>query len=229
MIKALVATGILLASCTVVEAQDDDVPAIEISGYVGGVTDYRDRGLSLSDQDPTVIAAVSLNHKSGFYVGVQGALIDDQFGRDAQTEFYAGYQYDSGSFVYDFSAELDSFFGGANTEYFPEFKASVARDFGIVYVKSGLAYAPEGRWNTPGVDSLYWSTNLELPVPTLPALTVISRLGYDIRDNRSDLWDWSVGLSAFVGDVEFSLVYEDSSLDQDIGDGAILFGARLFF
>jgi uncharacterized protein (TIGR02001 family) len=219
----------LIGGLTVASHAQDDIPEIEINGYVGGVTDYRDRGLSLSDQDPTVVAALSIRHKSGFYIGTQGALIDDQFGRDGQLEFFAGYQFESGGFEYDISAELDSFFGGVRDEYFPEFKASVARDFGIAYIKTGLAYAPEGRWNTPGVDSLYWSTNFEFPVPTLPALTLISRVGYDFRQDRSDLWDWSVGLSAFVGDVEFSVAYEDSSLDQAIGDDAIVFGARLYF
>ncbi|UTW54875.1 TorF family putative porin [Kordiimonas sp. SCSIO 12610] len=228
MMKAILAGAAVFAIIEPVYAQED-VPEIEITGYVGGVSDYRDRGLSLSDQDPTLVAAVTLNHKSGFYIGTQGALIDDQFDRDTQLEFYAGYKFESNGFEYDVSAELDSFFGGNGDEYFPEFKASIARDFGIAYLKSGLAYAPEGRWNTPGIDSLYWSTNLELPVPTLPALTIISRLGYDIRQNRSDIWDWSAGLSAFVGDVEFSLVYEDSTLDQDIADDALVLGVRLFF
>lgn len=228
MKRDLMAFALMMGAVVPVSAQDD-VPEIEITGYVGGVTDYRDRGLSLSDQDPTIVAALSVNHKSGFYVGTQGALIDDQFSRDAQLEFYAGYRFEARGFEYDISAELDSFFGGASDEYFPEFKASIARDFGLAYIKSGFAYAPEGRWNSPGVDSLYWSTNLEVPVPTLPALTVISRLGYDIRQNRSDLWDWSFGLSAFVGDLELSIVYEDSTLDQEIGDDAIVFGARFFF
>lgn len=227
-----VGLGFLMAQAALVQvaqAQDDDVPLIEVSGYIGGVTDYRDRGLSLSDQDPTVVGSVAFTHKSGFYAGTKAALIDDQFGRDVQAEFFAGYQYDAGDFVYDFSAELDSFFGDGENQYFPEFKASVSRDFGLIYVRSGFAYAPEGRWNTPGVDSLYWSLDAEIPVPTASEFTIITRYGYDFRQGRRDVADWAVGLSAFISDVELSLMYEGAALDQEIGDDAIVFGLRLFY
>ena len=93
----------------------------------------------------------------------------------------------------------------------------------------GAAYAPGGRWSSPQSQSFYTYADLELPVPTLPALTVVSRVGRDFRSDIGNLWDWSVGLSLFVGDVELSLSYDKSSFNQQAGDGKVIFGTRLYF
>ncbi|MFC3052807.1 TorF family putative porin [Kordiimonas pumila] len=202
--------------------------SFEIDGYVGVTSDYRDRGISMSDLDASVRGSISVFHDSGFYGGVDAALIDDQMGGDTKTEFFAGYSMDQGDYIYDFSAELDGIHGNGS-DYYPEFKASMARDFGLAFIRTGLAYAPEGRWNTPDVDSLYAYTDLEIPVPTFPELTIISRLGYDMRSDRSNLLDWSAGLSVFVDSFEVTLIYEDSSLDSEIAKGRFVFGTRFYF
>jgi len=209
------------------QAQDDD-PAWSVEGYVGLYTDYRDRGLALSDFDPTVAGSLGVFHKSGFYGGIDAAIIDDGRGGDTKTEFYLGYSIDKGDYIYDFSVELDGIHGDTSN-YYSEFKASVARDFGIAFIRGGMAYAPEGRWNTPDVDSFYTYADLELPVPTIPELTFISHFGYDARSSRSNLWDWSVGVSAFIETFEVSLTFEDSSLDQNIGNGRFILSTKFYF
>ncbi|NVJ99224.1 MAG: hypothetical protein HWE25_13800 [Alphaproteobacteria bacterium] len=208
-------------------AQDDG--GLAIDGYVGVVSDFRDRGLSLSDKDPAVVASVGAFADSGFYGGVVGAYFDGTVGADTKLEFYGGYQIDKGDYIYDFSVELDTYHGEGSSDLFPEFKASVARDFGLAFVRAGAAYAPDGRWNLPDNDSLYIFTDLEVPVPTMPELTLIGRIGHDFRQDRSNLWDWGIGLSAFINQVEVSLMYENSSLDHSAGDGRLVLGARLYF
>ncbi|PCI59109.1 MAG: hypothetical protein COB37_12095 [Kordiimonadales bacterium] len=216
-----------VTAATSAHAQDDE-PDFTFGGYVAVSNDYRDRGLTLSDGDISVYGSLSVFHKSGFYAGVDAALSDDTFGRDQKTEFYVGYSFDKGVYAYDFSFELEGFYGNSDA-YYPEIKASISRDFGLAFIRGGAAFAPEGRWNTPGVDSLYTYADLDIPVPTLPALTFISHVGYDFRDGRSDLFDWSIGFSAVLDPVEISLTYEDSSLDQRIGNGAVILGFRAYF
>jgi len=199
-----------------------------IDGYIGGVTDYRDRGLSLTDGDIAVMASIGAFHDNGFYVGLDTAKINTLNGGNFRTELFAGYSLDRGDYVYDFSVELDTIYGDT-TQYYPEFKASISRDFGIAFTRAGAAYAPGGRWSNPQSSSVYTFADLEVPVPTLPALTVIGRIGRDFRSDAVDLWDWSIGLSVFVGDVELSMSYEDSSLDQRAGNGSVIFGTRFYF
>lgn len=207
-----------------VTAQDE----WSIDGYVGGVSDYRDRGVSISDKDFAAVASLGAFHESGFYLGVDAGTVDALIGADARTEFFAGYSIDAGDYVYDFSVELDSILGD-NSQFYPEAKFSVSRDFGIAYTRLGAAFAPEGRWTNPQNDSFYLFANMEVPVPTLPSITVVSHVGRDMRGGLNDVWDWSVGLSAFVGDIEFTAGYENSSLRDRAANGRLLFGARLYF
>lgn len=208
-----------------VQARDGGV---SIDGYVGGVTDYRDRGLSLSDRDVALAASIGAFFDSGFYVGLDAGTVDTFNGGDARLELFAGYSIDAGDYVYDFSVEMDSILGD-RSQYYPEFKASISRDFGLAFTRAGIAYAPDGRWSNPQNDSVYTYADLEIPVPTLPALTVVSRVGRDFRGGISNAWDWSVGLSAFVGDAELSISYDDSSLERREASGRVIFGVRWYF
>lgn len=54
-------------------------PALaQLSGAVGIVSDYRLRGVSLSDKQPAVTASVAYDHPSGFYAG--GSVIGTNYG-----------------------------------------------------------------------------------------------------------------------------------------------------
>ena len=220
--------GTLAATVFAAPSWAQDEKPYSIDGYVGVTSDYRDRGLSLSDRDPTIRASVGLYHDNGFYVGGGLAAISDSAGGDAQANIFAGYNFDSGGFTYDLSVELDSIHGEGSS-YYPEFTGTVSRDFGLAYIRTGITYAPDGRWSAPESDSLYLFTDLEVPVPTMPELTVISRLGYDVRSDRRDLWDYGVGLSAFIENFELSVMYENSSQNGGLGKGAVIGGVKFYF
>ena len=225
-IKLIAVTVLSFASTGVALGQDQS--DFSLDGYVGVTTDYRDRGLSLSDRDIAAIGSIGAFHDSGFYLGLDAGTVDTFNGSDARLELFAGYSLDAGDFVYDFSVELDTFHGNGS-QFYPEFKVSASRDFGLAFTRAGIAFAPEGRWINPNNDSFYTFADLEIPVPNMPSLTLVSHVGRDFRGGVNDLWDWSVGLSAFVGDVELNVSYEDSSLDRREGSGRVIFGARFYF
>ena len=221
-------SGLMAAACLAAPALAEDEKPYSIDGYVGVTTDYRDRGLSLSDRDPTVRGSVGLYHDSGFYVGGGLAAISNSAGGDAQANIFAGYNFETGGFSYDLSVELDSIHGGGSS-FYPEITGTVSRDFGLAYIRTGVSYSPDGRWSTPNSNSLYLFTDLEVPVPTMPELTIISRLGYDMREDRRNLWDYGIGLSAFIESFELSVMYENSSLDGGLGKGAVIGGVKFYF
>lgn len=222
---SFVAAAVIMATLPV-QAQEEQGPLID--GYIGGTTDLRDRGVSLSDRDIAALASVGAFFENGFYLGLDASTVDTASGADGRFELFTGYSFDRNGYTYDVSVELDTFHGDSS-QFFPEFKASVSRDFGLAFTRAGIAYAPGGRWLNPGNDSVYSFADLEVPVPNMPSFTVIGHVGRDFRSNTSNLWDWSAGVSAFVGDIEFSLSYEDSSLDDRRGSGRVIFGARFYF
>ncbi len=228
MKNIIIGAACVLAGSFSVAAQDAESPW-SLDGYLGLTTDYRDRGVSFSDNGPSVLGSLSLSHEKGWYLGVDAARVKDSFGSDFRSEFYAGYQFDGGDYIYNLSVELDTVHGTTGSQYYPEFKASIARDFGLAYIASGVSVAPDGRWTTPDIDSYYGYLDLEVPVPTMPDLTLVTHLGYDVRDGRSDLWDWSAGLSVFAGSFEVTFMYENNSLDREVGDGAFILGTKFYF
>ncbi|MDI9238403.1 TorF family putative porin [Lysobacter sp. LF1] len=65
----------------------------QVSGSAAIVSDYRFRGISLSDNRPAVQAALAYDHKDGFYAGVlaSSARPDPESGNDVQVLPYLGY------------------------------------------------------------------------------------------------------------------------------------------
>ncbi len=96
-------------------------------------------------------------------------------------------------------------------------------------MSGGLEYAPEGRWTLPDHDSIYTFADMELPIPKMPDLTLVTHFGYDFIENEGDVKDWSVGVSAFYKDVEVSVTYDDSTLSKSNGSGTVSLGLKWYF
>ncbi|MEN8675919.1 MAG: TorF family putative porin, partial [Alteriqipengyuania sp.] len=65
-----VLSATLLASPALAQDEyEEEADAIEISGNVSLVSDYRFRGVSFSDEDIAIQGGIDLAHESGFYVG----------------------------------------------------------------------------------------------------------------------------------------------------------------
>ena len=59
-------------------ADETDPPAdLTVTGNVAMVTEYRFRGISLSNGDPAIQGAINVNHSSGLYAGVWGSNLED--------------------------------------------------------------------------------------------------------------------------------------------------------
>ncbi len=62
-------------------AQDDPITGgggpLSLSGEVAVVSDYRFRGISLSDEEIALQPSLTLSHESGFYSGVWGSTMPE--------------------------------------------------------------------------------------------------------------------------------------------------------
>jgi uncharacterized protein (TIGR02001 family) len=102
-IPTLLAGASLLASSAVMAQA---APESSLSFNVGGVTDYRYRGISQTRNQPAIQAGVDYADKSGFYVGAWGSTIkwiEDSGGTDGSLELdiYGGYKGSAGPISYD--------------------------------------------------------------------------------------------------------------------------------
>ena len=135
LVAALLGAGLLL--CPQVAKADP------LSFEATLVSDYRYRGVSLSDQRPALQASVTYEHASGLYGGVWGSTIkEDGASMKAEVDLTAGYAAELPlGLSLDMSATYYVYPGDRDFNYF-EATALIERSFGPVTAHAGLSVAP---------------------------------------------------------------------------------------
>lgn len=231
-IIALAALPLMFAS-TAAMAQDDATEEAagtwEVDGEIGLNSDYRFRGISLSDKDPEVTAEFSVSHQSGLYAGVWAsnvALEDDA--DDLEIDLYAGYATDIGAVSIDVGAvyylypDFDDF-------NYVELVGSVGTAVGPGTVTLGVAYAPSQE-NLGDQDNTYVYISGELPIGESP-LSLHGTFGIEdgaFGDNKKD---WLVGVGYDLGSgFSAKLDYVDTARAySDLGDATVVAGIAFAF
>jgi uncharacterized protein (TIGR02001 family) len=194
-----------------------------LSGEVGIVTDYRYRGLSLSDGNPALQASLTFEHSSGLYVTAWASTLR-RIGNpsDSEVDFTAGYEREIDNWAsFDLSMTRYSYpsSGGAN---YSEATASVTLTHGAASAILGFSYAPPqsalrddaGRRRGNGYTSLQTAYEVGGTPLTLRAGLGYERGAFD-EVERGGKWDWNVGGEATRGPFKFSLTYVGCNADVD--------------
>lgn len=229
----LLSSAALVAASGAVLAADlgyKDEPVVEearklgITAYVAGVTDYVFRGISQTDEDPTVQGAVDLTYGI-FYAGVWSSGInfnDIPEGTNVEVDFYAGVKpvwrgitFDLGVVYYyypgadDDAAEVDYWeikFGaskeiwtgltlGATVYYSPDYSG----ELGDEWTFEGSATKTLGKWR--GID--------------FAASGAVGYVDFEKDSGLEDYTYWNVGLTATKGAYSLDVRYWDTNLSDD--------------
>ncbi|MCK9542188.1 MAG: TorF family putative porin [Novosphingobium sp.] len=200
-------------------ADETDPPSdITVSAEVALTTDYRFRGVSLSEGDPAVQGGITVAHSSGFYAGVWSSSITGGpvYGSQ-ELDFIAGWSGEVASgTTFDvgmtFYAYPNGHVGDANIW---EPYAAISTTLGPATAKLGVAYAWE-QDSLGGDDNLYVYGDIDFGIPNTP-LTINTHLGYtdgalgpDLLSGGTDKsgLDWSVGATASLfGPLSLSVSY----------------------
>lgn len=218
--------GMLLAASamsTPAFAQEEEASGpFSLSGGISVTSDYRFRGVSLSNEKVEVQSTLTLSHESGFYVGAWGSGLPDSpaFGKyeldlygGFATEIASGTKVDLGVTYYTYPGSHD---GGAPTDYF-EGIGKLTHDIGPVSVTGLVAYAP--KQNSLGDDdNIYLNLGAGFGIPDSP-VTLTAGLGYTdgslgLVAADGNYLDWSVGASFAAGPLTFSAQYIDTDVKK---------------
>lgn len=189
----------LLVATPALAQEPADTPALTVSGSAAILTDYRLRGVSQSDREPAVQAAITLSHESGIYAGIWASNLAGWGtfgGPNLELDYSAGYKTklsDSGAL--DVGVTLYTYPGGASeTTYFEPF-AKLSGTTGPLMLLAGVAYAPAqralGKWYVDGTaasagsytdpgdkeDNLYLWGDAAIGIAGTP-LTAKAHIGY---------------------------------------------------
>jgi uncharacterized protein (TIGR02001 family) len=212
--KIRVAAYALIAAsgyATTASAQSDEtrpVDTFEISANFALVSDYRYRGISLSDRDPAVQGGFDVSHESGLFVGTWASSIADYGGSKVEVDVYGGYAGHAVGVDYSVSALGYFYPGGSGVDYL-ELKGTAGKTVGPAAFELEVAWVPN-QDNYPG-DNIYVAAGASIGIPDTP-FTVNVRGGRESSEFLKK-WDWEAGVAYSFGKLTGSLDYVDSDYD----------------
>jgi uncharacterized protein (TIGR02001 family) len=198
-------------------AQEEVSDGFSVTGSATVVSDYRFRGISLSDRDATIQGGFGVSHDSGFYVGTWGSGLSGfgSFGgSNTEIDVYGGYTRDLGGLTVDVGLLWYLYPGTDGTDYAEPY-ASISGDFGPLNAKLGVAYAPD-QDAIGSDDNLYVFTDLTAAIPETP-LTLKAHYGYtdgSLGGPNGSYSDWSIGASVAWKALTLGVAYVDTSISK---------------
>ena len=197
-------TVLLALACPAAAAAEGGV---DLSANVGVVSDYRFRGLSLSDRRPALQGGMDLEAGMGLFAGTWASTIADYGGANVELDVYGGYAGSLAGIDYRLSANAYFYPGGRDVDYV-EFRLEAEREFGPVTLGAEAAFVPHQR--NIGTANHYFGASASVAIPGLSGLAANARAGREqgFYDNK---WDWELGLAYTRGALTASLAYVDSN------------------
>ncbi|MEY3633710.1 MAG: hypothetical protein RLZZ61_120 [Pseudomonadota bacterium] len=191
------------------EASEEAAGPVTVSGGAALVSDYRFRGVSLSDKGVAVQPYLTVKHESGLYIGAWGSNITENAGDDLELDLYAGFS-GGEKITYDIGATYYVYPGVSSVNYV-EFTGKLGSTVGPATVGVQLSYVPS-QDNTGNDDNLYLSSNATIAVPNTP-ISIIGTLGMEdgAFTAGNEKLDWSLGLSATVSGFTLGASYVDTN------------------
>jgi uncharacterized protein (TIGR02001 family) len=169
------------------------------------VSDYRFRGVSLSDRKPAVQAGVEYQHDSGLFVGTWASTIAEYSGAEQEVDLYVGYARAVGPFDVRTMVAQYVYPGGKDVNYL-EVSAEVGAAIGPAEVALEAAFIPDQR-NTDGTN-FYAGLDASYPLP-IQGFSVHGHVGREAGAFGRKL-DWAFGVSHTRGPVTLKAVYGGS-------------------
>lgn len=181
---------------------------ITLTGGIAVFSDYRFRGVSLSDKDFAVQPYLTVKHESGFYVGVWGSNLSENTGDDVEVDLYAGFS-GGDSVTYDIGATYYVYPGVSSFNYV-EFTGKLGTTIGPATIGGQVSYVPS-QDNTGNSDNIYVATNAVIALPDSP-ISITGSVGIEdgAFSTGSSKLDWSLGLTANVSGFTLGAAYVDT-------------------
>lgn len=231
---------------TVAAEAEPSASPFTITGSAALASQYRFRGISLSDEKLAVQGTINLNHESGFYAGAWASSLDgfgELGGSNVELDLYGGYKKavvsgltaDVGLLYYAYPGSK-----GGDFEFFEPY-ANLSGTIGPATAKVGVAYA----WDQDALtdnSNIYLFGDLASGIPNTP-VTLKAHLGYSKGDTpltpSGDYLDWLVGADFTFKNLTLGAAYVDTNLSgreaalggatKDIVDSAVVFSLTAAF
>lgn len=199
-----------------------------VEGRVGVVSDYRDRGYSLSARAPVLQGEATVSHSSGLYTGVWGSGIEeygvglDGDGATVEITLYAGWAGSAAGFDIDLGVWQNVYPDGDGVNYV-EFPLQAGRTVGDATFSVGLVWAPAQTGTDDDANTWAWTRADYAPEswPVSLHLMVGHEDGGFAPDGKTD---WRLGLEAPVSGVTLGIDWVGSDTEDDAVVASVFWG-----
>lgn len=238
-LAATAALFLIVPGALAAQTADAPAPPFTVTGGVTLASQYRFRGISLSDEKVALQGTINLNHRSGFYVGTWSSMLDgfgELGGSNLEVDLYGGWRHSVGHGVTVDAGLLYYAYPGSKGGPFEFFEpyANVSATFGPATAKVGVNYA----WSQAALghnDNRYLYGELSLAIPHMP-VTLTSHVGNSNGNTpltpSGYYTDWSLGATVAWRNLSLGVAYVDTNLSaaeaaqggatRDIVDGALV-------
>lgn len=196
-------------------AQEAPAPTWQVEATAGVVSDYRYRGLSLSDGKPAAQAGATVTHASGVYGDAYLSTIEeygvgaDGDGAKVEATLTMGWAGSVSGLDVDAAVAAYRYPDGSSVSYY-EFPVQIARTRGAFTWTLGAAWAPRGQKALGDRSNRYAWAGVDLAPERSPVHAHASVGHEEGAYAPGGKRDWAVGLSAPLGPLEARLDYVDS-------------------
>jgi len=231
-----------LAVCSGTAFAEGGVFADEnFSAVVYLTTDYVDRGISFSDEDPAIQGSFDYAHPGGPFIGVWASSWDDTgYSNDIELDYYAGYSGTAKGFKYTLTGNYYTYPGAKDDGFeFDYLEIEALLEYVIEHLPLspalgfGYGFSPEYSWEDGQSHHAYGTLDLSLPKNFVLGFEA----GYmDIEGDKTtpggyDYLHWKIGLSTTLKGFGLDLSYHDtdekdffeSFYGYNAGDSRIVF------
>ncbi|WP_020400785.1 TorF family putative porin [Kordiimonas gwangyangensis] len=215
---AALAIGAVAPTISTGASAQESTSPFSFSANAAIVTEYRFRGLSLSNHDPAIQGGFDVSHESGFYIGTWGSSIESYAGSEFEMDIYGGYATEIEGLTFDVGLLAYTYPGSKGT-YYLELYSSIGGTAGIVDWTLGAAYVWD-QDNVGGTDNIYAYVDASVPLGDTP-FSLSGHLAYEDGAFGNDKWDWNAGVAYAFEQFSLSVSYVDTNV-SGIGKGAIV-------
>ncbi|MBL4837441.1 MAG: hypothetical protein JKY34_07665 [Kordiimonadaceae bacterium] len=199
--------------------QADDL-GISLSANATIVSDYRFRGVTLSDKDVAFQGGFDVSTESGFYVGTWGSSIESYEGSELELDIYAGYATSFSELDFDIGILGYTYPGSTGPTTYWEAYSSLGGSAGSVGWTVGAAYA-FSQESIGDDDNIYLYADLSYPIAET-ALSLTAHVGYEDGAFGDEKVDWTLGASYDFKQFSLGVSYIDTNINSSGSNGGVV-------
>jgi uncharacterized protein (TIGR02001 family) len=212
-------------------AHAEDEGPFKLAFNIGANTDYVFRGISQTDEDPSVFGGVDATIGGIGYAGVWVSNVDFGNSTDLEFDLYGGVKPVVGAVTFDIGAIYYGYTdqpAGSHEDYW-EFKAAASIPAGPATLGAAVFYSPEFFGKTG--KATYYEVNAALPIPNTK-FSVSGAVGHQQVEGPADYTTWNAGVGFALNDhIGLDLRYWDTDEHSfgKIFDSRVVFGIKATF